>query len=208
MVTTTLDDQELSALSSALAAPRRLQILRLLAMHQGQINVKDLETQLDYRIREATISYHLSVLQLADLVSQHRKGHEHFYAVCWNRLKALRPAFDVLIEGIDGLPAGYRLHSAPERHPDLWCQVCGRRHALPLLRCLAETRGALAVEDIQDRLGLTPTIASNGLIWLYNRGILGYQMKGHRHCYRINPARLIEIRNQLDGFLAMEERKA
>jgi ArsR family transcriptional regulator, arsenate/arsenite/antimonite-responsive transcriptional repressor len=90
-ITPRLSDSEAQAaaqLLKALADPARLQILDVLAQHDGLVCVCDLEgivglpdPQTGQRPKQPTISHHLKVLRGAGLVDYTRRGQWAYYSV-------------------------------------------------------------------------------------------------------------------------------
>jgi ArsR family transcriptional regulator len=73
---------------ATLAHPIRLQILGMLAAHEGQVCVCDLEAALP--VKQPTVSHHLKLLRDAGLVEVERHGLWAFYSVRREVLAALR----------------------------------------------------------------------------------------------------------------------
>ncbi|MEI7644445.1 MAG: metalloregulator ArsR/SmtB family transcription factor [Chloroflexales bacterium] len=71
-----------------LAHPIRLQILDLLAQHNGQVCVCDLEAALP--VKQPTVSHHLRLLRAAGMIDCERRGLWAYYFVRRPALEALR----------------------------------------------------------------------------------------------------------------------
>lgn len=69
--------EQLSDNLQILAHPVRLQILALLARHEGQVCVCDLEAALP--VKQPTVSHHLKLLQAAGLIDCERHGLWSYY---------------------------------------------------------------------------------------------------------------------------------
>jgi DNA-binding transcriptional ArsR family regulator/uncharacterized protein YndB with AHSA1/START domain len=83
------DDDELFR---ALAAPRRRQILRLVA--QEELAAGEIASAFD--VTRTAVSQHLSVLRSADLLTERREGARRLYRANPDRIAALRTALDEL----------------------------------------------------------------------------------------------------------------
>ena len=73
---------------SILGHPIRLQILDMLAQHDGQVCVCDLEAALP--VKQPTVSHHLKLLREAGLIDCERRGLWAYYFVRREALVALR----------------------------------------------------------------------------------------------------------------------
>ena len=71
-----------------LAHPIRLQLLALLAAHDGEVCVCDLEAAVP--VKQPTVSHHLKLLREAGLVEVERQGLWAYYRVRSEALAALR----------------------------------------------------------------------------------------------------------------------
>src|SRR5262245_30015634 len=71
-----------------LAHPVRLQILHILARHQGQVCVCDIESAVP--VKQPTVSHHLRLLRDAGLVDCERHGLWAYYFLKQQALKELR----------------------------------------------------------------------------------------------------------------------
>ena len=86
-----IDTETAKALSddlTILGHPIRLQILDMLAQHDGQVCVCDLESALP--VKQPTVSHHLKLLREAGLIDCERKGLWAYYFVKRDALAALR----------------------------------------------------------------------------------------------------------------------
>jgi ArsR family transcriptional regulator len=86
-----IDSAAAKALSddlSILGHPIRLQILDMLAQHDGQVCVCDLEGALP--VKQPTVSHHLKLLREAGLIDCERRGLWAYYFVKRDALAALR----------------------------------------------------------------------------------------------------------------------
>lgn len=91
VLTPRLDNATAQALSAdfvLIGHPIRLQILDLLARHEGQVCVCDLEAALP--VKQPTVSHHLKLLREAGLIEAERRGLWAYYSVCHEALAALR----------------------------------------------------------------------------------------------------------------------
>jgi DNA-binding transcriptional ArsR family regulator/YHS domain-containing protein len=80
---------------SAIASPRRLEIVHLL--REGELCVRDIEKMLD--LPQANISQHLTVLRQAGVVKTHREGKKIFYKLAHdNFIKISDLIRDLLID--------------------------------------------------------------------------------------------------------------
>jgi ArsR family transcriptional regulator, arsenate/arsenite/antimonite-responsive transcriptional repressor len=71
-----------------LGHPIRLQILDMLAQHDGEVCVCDLEAALP--VKQPTVSHHLKLLRSAGLIDCERRGLWAYYFVCRDALAAVR----------------------------------------------------------------------------------------------------------------------
>lgn len=71
-----------------LGHPIRLQILDMLAQHDGEVCVCDLEAALP--VKQPTVSHHLKLLRSAGLIDCERRGLWAYYFVRRENLNALR----------------------------------------------------------------------------------------------------------------------
>lgn len=95
---TTAAAQTLSDELTLLGHPIRLQILDLLAQHEGQVCVCDLEAALP--VKQPTVSHHLRLLRAAGLIDCERRGLWAYYFVRREAVAALRAR---LIAQLDAL---------------------------------------------------------------------------------------------------------
>jgi ArsR family transcriptional regulator len=79
--------QELAALFRVLSDPSRLRIFTTL-LQEGPCNVSQLCAKV--RMRQPTVSHHLSLLRMASLVHNRRQGKEIFYSTASGRLQRSR----------------------------------------------------------------------------------------------------------------------
>jgi ArsR family transcriptional regulator len=82
------DAQQLSDDFGILGHPIRLQILDMLAQHDGQVCVCDLEAALP--VKQPTVSHHLKLLRAAGLIDCVRRGLWAYYFVRRDTLAAMR----------------------------------------------------------------------------------------------------------------------
>jgi DNA-binding transcriptional ArsR family regulator len=80
---------------------------------------------------------------------------------------------------------------------DVW-NVLGDRTRRTILECLADQ--PLAVIDIADRLPVSRPAVSQHLKVLKDSGLVTEEAVGRRHIYRLNPAGVLALRDQLDTF--------
>ena len=80
---------------------------------------------------------------------------------------------------------------------DAW-GVLGDRTRRTILECLVEQ--PLAVVEIAERLPVSRPAVSQHLKVLKDHGLVTEQAVGRRHIYRLNPAAVIALRDQLDTF--------
>ncbi|NTV99869.1 MAG: helix-turn-helix transcriptional regulator [Oscillochloris sp.] len=80
--------QQISDDLSILSHPVRLQILDMLAQHDGQVCVCDLEAALP--VKQPTVSHHLKLLRDADLIDCERRGLWAYYFIRHETMNALR----------------------------------------------------------------------------------------------------------------------
>jgi ArsR family transcriptional regulator len=73
---------------TSLGHPIRLQILDMLAQHDGQVCVCDLEAALP--VKQPTVSHHLKLLRAAGLIDCERRGLWAYYVVRREALAAMR----------------------------------------------------------------------------------------------------------------------
>ncbi len=94
-----MTDDGVMVIFSALSQETRLRVFKtLVAHHKEGLRPSDLATKLS--ICKNTLSFHLSLLAQAGLVSQERRGKEIFYR---SQCHAIRQAAHFLIEkGVDG----------------------------------------------------------------------------------------------------------
>jgi len=81
--------------------------------------------------------------------------------------------------------------------PDAW-GVLGDRTRRTILECLVEQ--PLAVVEIAARLPVSRPAVSQHLKVLKDSGLVDEETVGRRHIYRLNPAGVIALRDQLDTF--------
>ena len=75
----------------ALGHPIRIQLLEMLAGHQGQVCVCDLEAALP--VKQPTVSHHLKILRDTGLVHSERRGQWAYYFVERPQLEELLAEF-------------------------------------------------------------------------------------------------------------------
>ena len=80
---------------------------------------------------------------------------------------------------------------------EVW-SVLGDRTRRTILECLAEQ--PLAVVDIAERLPVSRPAVSQHLKVLKDTGLVTEESVGRRHVYRLNPAGVSALRDQLDAF--------
>jgi DNA-binding transcriptional ArsR family regulator len=80
---------------------------------------------------------------------------------------------------------------------EVW-SVLGDRTRRTILECLAEQ--PLAVVDIAERLPISRPAVSQHLKVLKDTGLVTEEAVGRRHVYRLNPAGVSALRDQLDTF--------
>jgi DNA-binding transcriptional ArsR family regulator len=80
---------------------------------------------------------------------------------------------------------------------EVW-SVLGDRTRRTILECLAEQ--PLAVVDIAERLPVSRPAVSQHLKVLKDTGLVTEEAVGRRHVYRLNPAGVSALRDQLDTF--------
>jgi DNA-binding transcriptional ArsR family regulator len=80
---------------------------------------------------------------------------------------------------------------------EVW-SVLGDRTRRRILECLAEQ--PLAVVDIAERLPISRPAVSQHLKVLKDTGLVTEEAVGRRHVYRLNPAGVSALRDQLDTF--------
>jgi DNA-binding transcriptional ArsR family regulator len=80
---------------------------------------------------------------------------------------------------------------------EVW-SVLGDRTRRTILECLAEQ--PLAVVDIAGRLPVSRPAVSQHLKVLKDTGLVTEEAIGRRHVYRLNPAGVSALRDQLDSF--------
>jgi len=80
---------------------------------------------------------------------------------------------------------------------EVW-SVLGDRTRRTILECLAEQ--PLAVVDIAERLPVSRPAVSQHLKVLKETGLVTEEAVGRRHVYRLNPAGVSALRDQLDTF--------
>lgn len=90
--------QRLVADLGVLAHPVRLQLLDVLARHEGDVCVCDLEAAVP--VKQPTVSHHLRLLREAGLVHSERQGLWAYYHVNRDALAALRAR---IAGGLDSL---------------------------------------------------------------------------------------------------------
>lgn len=81
-----------------LGHPIRLQLLDILARHEGQVCVCDLEAAVP--VRQPTVSHHLRLLREAGLVDFERRGLWAYYFVRRDALAALRARLTTLLDSL------------------------------------------------------------------------------------------------------------
>jgi DNA-binding transcriptional ArsR family regulator len=192
-----------------LACSERRQILRLLAQQPGVLTLRGLEQQLDHRLQEPTVSYHLRKLREAGLIELARQdGHFRYYAPVWGRLAELRRPFTALLSVTrdSPLPAGFICHASTSVDPDLWCQVFALPLREPILRQLVERDAELTVEELVELLPFGQAWVSRQLLWFFEIGLVSRRKGWLNHFYRVHRPRLVELAEQFDAFLALERR--
>jgi DNA-binding transcriptional ArsR family regulator len=80
---------------------------------------------------------------------------------------------------------------------EVWA-VLGDRTRRAILACLGEQ--PLAVVEIADRLPVSRPAVSQHLKVLKDIGLVSEEAAGRRHVYRLNPAGVSALRDQLDTF--------
>jgi DNA-binding transcriptional ArsR family regulator len=80
---------------------------------------------------------------------------------------------------------------------DVWA-VLGDRTRRSIVACLAEQ--PLAVVDLAARLPVSRPAVSQHLKVLKDSGLVDEEVAGRRHVYRLNPAAVTALRDQLDTF--------
>jgi ArsR family transcriptional regulator len=75
-----------------------LQLLDILARHEGQVCVCDLEAAVP--VRQPTVSHHLRLLREAGLVDFERRGLWAYYFVRRDALAALRARLTTLLDSL------------------------------------------------------------------------------------------------------------
>jgi DNA-binding transcriptional ArsR family regulator len=80
---------------------------------------------------------------------------------------------------------------------EVW-SVLGDRTRRTILECLAER--PLAVVEIAERLPVSRPAVSQHLKVLKDSGLVSEDAVGRRHIYRLNPAGVSALRDQLDTF--------
>ena len=80
---------------------------------------------------------------------------------------------------------------------DVW-NVLGDRTRRTILECLVQR--PLAVVEIAERLPVSRPAVSQHLKVLKDSGLVSEETVGRRHIYRLNPAGVIALRDQLDTF--------
>jgi DNA-binding transcriptional ArsR family regulator len=80
---------------------------------------------------------------------------------------------------------------------DVW-NVLGDRTRRTILECLADR--PLAVVEIAERLPVSRPAVSQHLKVLKDTGLVTEEAVGRRHIYRLNPAGVSALRDQLDTF--------
>ena len=80
---------------------------------------------------------------------------------------------------------------------EVW-NVLGDRTRRAILECLAER--PLAVVEIAERLPVSRPAVSQHLKVLKDTGLVSEDAVGRRHIYRLNPAGVSALRDQLDTF--------
>ena len=80
---------------------------------------------------------------------------------------------------------------------DVW-NVLGDRTRRTILECLVQQ--PLAVVEIAERLPVSRPAVSQHLKVLKDSGLVSEETVGRRHMYRLNPAGVIALRDQLDTF--------
>jgi DNA-binding transcriptional ArsR family regulator len=80
---------------------------------------------------------------------------------------------------------------------EVW-SVLGDRTRRTILECLAEQ--PLAVVDIAERVPVSRPAVSQHLKVLKDTGLVTEEAVGRRHVYRLNPAGVSAVRDQLDTF--------
>jgi DNA-binding transcriptional ArsR family regulator len=84
-----------------------------------------------------------------------------------------------------------------ESEGDVW-NVLGDRTRRRILECLADR--PLAVVEIAERLPVSRPAVSQHLKVLKDTGLVTEEAVGRRHIYRLNPAGVSALRDQLDTF--------
>lgn len=80
---------------------------------------------------------------------------------------------------------------------DVW-NVLGDRTRRTILECLVDR--PLAVVEIAERLPVSRPAVSQHLKVLKDHGLVSEETVGRRHIYRLDPAGVIALRDQLDTF--------
>lgn len=92
----TADAQQITNDLLILAHPVRLQILDILAHHQGQVCVCDIEAAVP--VKQPTVSHHLRLLREAGLVDCERHGLWAYYFLKREAFAALRSRISVQLD--------------------------------------------------------------------------------------------------------------
>jgi len=93
--------------------------------------------------------------------------------------------------------SGGELGGSALRDADVW-NVLGDRTRRTILECLVDQ--PLAVVDLANRLPVSRPAVSQHLKVLKDSGLVTEEAVGRRHIYRLNPAGVIALRDQLDTF--------
>lgn len=92
----TVAAEQLSSDLHMLAHPVRLQILTMLAHHEGQVCVCDLEAALP--VKQPTVSHHLKLLRKAGLIDFERRGQWAYYFLNRATLAEIRSRFTTQLD--------------------------------------------------------------------------------------------------------------
>ena len=92
-------EDDLAHALRALGHPVRLSILRILAQKcDPQCCCTDVTQCLP--LAQSTVSQHIKVLLEAGLVERHAKGTRNCYSICFDRLNALKAAYEDYLSGL------------------------------------------------------------------------------------------------------------
>ncbi len=123
-----------SRLLAALANPKRLEIVHILA--EGKLRPTQIYEMLD--LPQANSSQHLKVLRDAGIILAEQHGRERYYRLANPRLKDLVKLIRHITVGGDALPESQPL---VELLPITTDPVCGMRISVPLSGFLADHAG-------------------------------------------------------------------